>query len=333
MPGKLPARNAQIVGTGSYVPERVLTNADLEKMVDTSNEWIITRTGITERRIAADHQASSDLAEMAGRRALEDAGIKGEELDAIYVATVTPDHMFPSTGCILQERFGATNAYAFDLSAACAGFLYALNVARNCIISGDAGTILVIGVENLSKITDYEDRSTCILFGDGAGAAVLQAGPPDAGILGTVLRSDGRYADLICQPAGGSRMPITHEALDQGAHYLKMRGNEVFKIGVRAMGDSCLRVLEKTGLTPADVDVLIPHQANNRMMEALAKRLEIPMEKVTRNIQKYGNTSAASVAIGLDEGRRSGEIRPGDIVLMVAFGGGVTWAASVLRCP
>jgi 3-oxoacyl-[acyl-carrier-protein] synthase-3 len=331
--GKPRAENAQIVGTGSYVPDRVLTNADLEKMVDTSDEWIVTRTGIRERRVSSPEQASSDMAEQAARRALEDAGISAEELDTIIVATVTPDHMFPSTGCILQDRLGARRAFAFDLSAACSGFLYALHVGRALIQSGTAETILVIGVESLTKITDYQDRSTCILFGDGAGAAILRPGPADVGILGSILACDGRFGSLIIQPGGGSRMPFSQEVLDQRLQYLHMRGNEVFKIGVRAMGESCLQVLKMTGLTPADVDLLIPHQANLRMIEATARRLEIPMEKVLCNIQRYGNTSAASVAIGLDEGRRTGRIRSGDIILTVAFGGGVTWAANVIRWP
>jgi 3-oxoacyl-[acyl-carrier-protein] synthase-3 len=332
-PEKPPAsgRNTRIVGTGSYVPERILTNADLEKIVDTTDEWILTRTGIRERRISSSDQASSDLAEAACRLALEDARVDPAGLDAIIVATVTPDHMFPSTACLLQHRLGASGAFAFDISAACSGFLYALHVARAMINSNQAESILVAGVESLSKITDYTDRSTCILFGDGAGAAVLGPGAVGEGILGSVLRADGRYGDLIIQPAGGSRIPMSREAFEKRQIYLHMKGNEVFRIGVRAMGDSCLRVLDQAGLTPADVDILIPHQANLRMIEATAKRLEIPMEKVVRNIQRYGNTSAASVAIGLDETRREGRIQKGDIVLTVAFGGGVTWAANVMR--
>ncbi|MBU1702493.1 MAG: ketoacyl-ACP synthase III [Candidatus Eisenbacteria bacterium] len=331
MPAKQPVKNVQIVGTGSYVPERVLTNADLEKIVDTTDEWIVTRTGIHERRISSPEQASSDLAEMASRRALEDAGIDPLELDAIIVATVTPDHFFPNASCLLQYKLGANNALAFDVSAACSGFLYALHVGRCIIMAQEMKTVLVIGVESLSKITDYTDRTTCILFGDGAGAAVLRPGPPETGILGTILGADGSFGPLIQQIAGGSRVPWSQEALDNRLQYLKMRGNEVFKIGVRAMENACRQVLDKTGLTTKDVDILIPHQANIRIIEALAKRLEIAHHKVIINIDHYGNTSAASVAIGLDEGRRSGKIKSGDTVLTVAFGGGVTWASSVIR--
>ncbi|MBD3335590.1 MAG: beta-ketoacyl-ACP synthase III [Candidatus Eisenbacteria bacterium] len=328
---KPPDKSAVIIGTGSYVPESVLNNAQLERIVDTSNDWIITRTGIRERRISSPEQASSDLAEAASRRALDDAGIEAAELDAIIVATVTPDYMFPNTSSQLQHRLGARPTMAFDVSAACSGFLYALHVGRSLILAGEAETILVVGVESLSKITDYTDRTTCILFGDGAGAAILKPAPGGSGVLGTVLAADGRHGELIRQPAGGSRMPWSQEALDTRQQFLKMRGNEVFKIGVRAMETACRQALEKTGLDPGDVDILIPHQANIRIIDALAKRLEVAHENVIINIDRYGNTSAASVAIGLDEGQRSGKIKRGDVVLTVAFGSGVTWASSVIR--
>lgn len=329
--GKKPlAREVSILGTGSCVPEHVLTNQDLERMVDTSDEWIVTRTGIKERRIVGPEQAASDLAEVAGRRAMEAAGIGPEDLDAIVVCTVTGDYSFPSTSCLLQAKFGALQAFCLDVSAACSGFLYGCETASAFIASGKAETVLVVGVEILSKVTNFEDRGTCVLFGDGAGAAVLGAAPGHR-IVASHLGADGRFSSLIELPAGGSRNPMTHEALDQKQQFLTVKGNEVFKLGVRGMADACMKVLEIAGLQPSDIDLLVPHQANLRIMDATAKRLEIPPERVMVNIEKYGNTSAASVPIALDEAVRSGRVHEGDLLLMVVFGGGLTWGAMLVR--
>jgi 3-oxoacyl-[acyl-carrier-protein] synthase-3 len=313
------------------VPERVLTNQDLERMVDTSDEWIVTRTGIKERRIVDEGTAASDLAEVAGRRALEAAALAPTDLDAIIVGTVTGDHLFPSTSCLVQARFGAPQAFCMDVSAACSGFLYGMETATAFISAGMAKNVLVVGVEILSKFTNFEDRGTCVLFGDGAGAAVLGPGPQGHRIVASHLGADGRFGSLIELPAGGSRIPMTHEALDQKLQYLTVKGNEVFKLGVRGMADACIKVLETAGVAPSEVDLLIPHQANLRIIDATAKRLEIPPERVVVNIEKYGNTSAASVPIALDEAVRGGRIGEGDLVLMVVFGGGLTWGASLVR--
>lgn len=324
-------RPVRIAGTGSYVPERILTNADLEKMVETSDEWIVTRTGIKERRIAPPEFAATDLALPASKLALEEAGMTPQDLDGIIVATVTPDQVFPSSGCLLQARLGASQAWAFDLSAACSGFLYSLRMAQGMIASGQANNILVVGSELLSRLTNWEDRATCILLADGAGAAVLRPGDEDHRILCVSLGGDGTYGNLIEMPAGGSRLPATEETVRQKLHTVHMRGNEVFKMGVRGMADVALQVVEMAGYTAADVDLLVPHQANLRIIEATAKRLEIPMEKVFTNIQKYGNTSAASVPLALDEARRTGRLEEGSLVLMVVFGGGLTWGAALVR--
>jgi 3-oxoacyl-[acyl-carrier-protein] synthase-3 len=309
----------------------VLTNQDLERMVDTTDEWIVTRTGIKERRIVEADQAASDLADVAGRRAMEAAGIGPGDLDAIFVATVTGDQLFPSTSCLLQARFAAPQAICMDVSAACSGFLYGCETARAFIASGMADTILVVGVEILSKFTNFEDRKTCVLFGDGAGAAVLRSGDGGHPIVATHLGADGRYSSLIELPAGGSRRPMTHQALDERQQYLKVKGNEVFKLGVRGMAEACIKVLEIAGIAPSEIDLLIPHQANLRIIDATAKRLEIPPERVVVNIEKYGNTSSASVPIALDEAVRSGRVKDGDLVLMVVFGGGLTWGATLVR--
>src|SRR3989337_959586 len=323
---------AVITGTGSFTPEKVLTNADLEKMVETTDEWITARSGIKERRIADKETAASDLSFEATKKAMEEAKIKPEELDLILIGTVTPDYLLPSTACILQDKLGAKNAAVMDIVAACSGFLYGLAVAQAFIYSGKYKTILVIGVEVLSKITNWNDRNTCVLFGDGAGAAIVQRTPENnKGILATYLCGDGSLANLLHIPVGGTRQPLTTENIDKGDQYIKMEGNEVFKSAVRSMGDAATRALKEANISAEQIDLLIPHQANIRIIEATAKRLKLPMEKVFVNIDKYGNTSAASIPIALDEARKSGRIKPGDITLLVAFGAGFTWGSAVIR--
>ena len=328
---KQQVRDVRFLSSGSYVPERVLTNQDLERMVDTSDEWITTRTGIKERRLVAPDQAASDLAEIAGRRAMEAAGVRPEDLDAIIVATVTGDHLFPSTSCLVQARFGATNAFCMDVSAACSGFLYGCDVAHSFIASGKANLVLVIGVEILSKLTDFTDRNTCVLFGDGAGAAVIGVGDESHRILASHLGADGRHSTLIELPAGGSRIPTTAETLEQRLQFLRVKGNEVFKLGVRGMADACVKVLTEAGVSAPEVDLLIPHQANIRIIEATAKRLEVEPERVFINIDRYGNTSSASVPIAVDEAVQQGRLKDGDLLLLVAFGGGLTWGSTLIR--
>ena len=323
---------AVITGTGSFTPEKVLTNADLEKMVDTTDEWITSRSGIKERRIADKEIAASDLCFEATKKAMAEAKIKPEELDLILIGTVTPDYLLPSTACILQDRLGAKNAAVMDIVAACSGFLYGLSVAQAFIYSGKYKTILVIGVEILSKITNWNDRNTCVLFGDGAGAAIVQRTQENnKGILATYLCGDGSLANLLHIPVGGTRTPLTKENIDKGDQYIKMEGSEVFKSAVRSMGDAATRALKEANISAEQIDLLIPHQANIRIIEATAKRLKLPMEKVFVNIDKYGNTSAASIPIALDEARKSGRIKPGDITLLVAFGAGFTWGSAVIR--
>lgn len=306
--------NAGFLGMGRYTPERVVTNQELEKMVDTSDEWIRTRTGIEERRIADDNMDTSDLAYEASLRALDDAGVKAEELDMILVATVTPDRPFPSVACIIQERLGATKACAMDVSAACAGFMYGTITAKQFIESGAYKRVLVVGVEKLSKATDWDDRNTAVLFGDGAGAAILGPVSEGRGILSFELGADG---------TGGK-----HLFQDE---YIIMNGREVFKFAVRQMGESAVNVLEKAGLTKDDVDFLIPHQANIRIMEAARQRLELPEEKMSKTIHKYGNTSAASIPISLVEELEAGKIKDDDVIVMVGFGGGLTWGAIAVK--
>jgi len=322
---------ARIVGTGSYVPEKVLTNQDLEKMVDTSDEWITTRTGVKERRITSNGEASSTLATHAAQRALEMAGISPEELDLIIVGTITPDMIFPSVGCLLQDKIGAKRAVAFDIFAGCTGFIYALSVADSLIKNGNYQKALVVGAENMSKIADYQDRSTCALFGDGAGAAVLVREESERGIISTHLHSDGRYADLLYQPGGGTAIPATHESVDKRLHYLKMDGNKLFKIAVKSLEETVLETLAFNNMKNDEIDLLIPHQANLRIIQAIAKRLNLPEEKVFVNIQKYGNTSSASIPIALDEANREGRIKDGDLLLFNAFGAGLTWGAALVR--
>lgn len=321
---------AKITGTGSAVPDAVLSNSDLEKMVETSDEWITTRTGIRERRIADDGTASSDIAHEAAQKALEAADVGPGELDAVVVGTVTPDFLFPSTACVVQSLLGAKNACAFDLMAGCAGFLYTLHIAQGMIKSGGAEKILVIGAETLSKIVDFEDRSTCILFGDGAGAVVLE-GSDEPGILSSLVSSDGDCWDLLYVPAGGSRRPVDRDVLETGDQYIKMKGNDVFRVAVKSMESATVDAVEKAGLRPDDIDLFVPHQANHRIVEAVRKRLDFPEEKVFLNLDRYGNTSAASVPLALDEAVRSGRVSRGDTVLFAAFGAGFAWGASVVR--
>jgi len=324
---------ALIAGTGAYAPERVLTNAELEKLVKTTDEWIVSRSGIRERHIAGEGQATSDLSVEAARRALAAAGLTADALEMIIVATVTPDMPFPSTACLVQRQIGAVNATCFDLEAACSGFLFAMDTARQFIRTGTIRTALIIGAEKLSSVTDWQDRSTCVLFGDGAGAVVLQAGAPGAGrgILHTVTGSDGTLADLLQIPGGGSRLPASPATLEQRLHYMKMSGREVFKHAVRSMSDAALRVLAGAGLTLENVDVIVPHQANLRIIHAISDKLGAPLDIFFINLDRYGNMSAASIPVALDEAVRAGRIRSGQTVLLVAFGGGFTWGATVMK--
>jgi 3-oxoacyl-[acyl-carrier-protein] synthase-3 len=323
-------RKVGIIGVGEYLPKKVLTNADLEKMVDTSDEWITTRTGIKKRRLVAKNEAASDLAIKAAKQALQDARIKPEELDLIIVATVTPDMQFPSTACFVQAQLGAKNAACFDVSAACAGFVYALIIAQQFIARGTYKNVLVIGAEVLSSITDWHDRNTCVLFGDGAGAAVLSE-VKSGGILSTHLGSNGLMSDLLLVPAGGSRNPSSHKTIDNKMHYIKMRGNELFKLAITLMTEVAQVALKKAGLECKDIDLVIPHQANVRIIMAMAKKLGLPPEKIFLNIEKYGNISSASTAIALCEAVKSEKIKKGDIVLLDAFGSGLVWGACVIK--
>jgi len=324
-------RGCTLAGTGSKVPERILTNADLERMVDTSDEWIVTRTGIRERRISDPGVAVTDLALPAAQDALEMAGVSAADLDIIIVATVTPDRILPSASCTLQERLGASHAAAFDLNAACSGFVYGVSVASGMIAAGTAETVLVIGAETLSKIVDYEDRGTCVLFGDGAGAAVLRPSDPGHGILASRIRSDGTQGHVLEIPAGGSRMPASHATVDAHGHFIKMKGNELFKFSVRAMETVTRQAVEDAGVSLDQVRFLVPHQANLRIISAVAERLGVGEDRLVLNIDRFGNTSSASIPISLDELLRSGRVMPGDIIGLVAFGGGVTWGAIVLE--
>jgi 3-oxoacyl-[acyl-carrier-protein] synthase III len=319
-----------IIGVGEYLPEKVLTNADLEKMVDTSDEWITTRTGIKERRIASQAEAASDLATKAAQKALADAGILPSELELIVIATITGDMQFPSVACFVQQALGAKNAACFDVAAACAGFIYGLSIGQQFIASGAYKNALVVGTEVLSRITDWQDRNTCVLFGDGAGAAVLSE-VKSGGILSTYLGGDGTLNELLQLPAGGSRNPATAKTVEERQHYLKMRGNELFKIAVQAMTRAAQRALDKAGLKFSDVDVVIPHQANMRIIMAVAKKLGLSEDKIFLNIEKYGNMSSASTATALCEAVKEGKIKKGDIVLLDAFGAGLVWGASVIQ--
>ncbi|HOJ60068.1 MAG TPA: beta-ketoacyl-ACP synthase III [bacterium] len=321
---------AYIVSTGMAVPDRVLTNHDLEKIVDTSDAWIRERTGMAERHVSDENTAASDLALPASRDALRAAGISPDDLDAILVATISGDYVFPATACVLQHKLGASHAMAFDLSAACTGYIYGLSVAQAYIESGRYKNILLVGVDMLTKVVDWTDRNTCVLFGDGAGATVIQ--PRErGGVLDTVLGSDGSAAELLYQPCGGTRVPISHEAIDRKKHFLYMNGREIYKYAVREMVQSCHEVLKRCGKTIEDVRLIIPHQANNRILEAVAQRLGVSMDRLFINIEKYANTSAATVPIALHEALQQGRLHEGDLALLVSFGGGLTWGASLVQ--
>ena len=324
-------RTCSISGVGSYVPEKILTNADLEKMVETSDEWITTRTGIKERRIAAADEFTSDLAAKAAQRAMKMAGVTAEQIDLIIVATITPDMPFPNTACLVQQKIGARRIPAFDIEAACSGFLYALEVGQNFITSRAFETVLVIGAEKLSAITNWTDRNTCVLFGDGAGAAILQHRPDAHGLLTTVLGADGDKAGLLSMPAGGSACPASAATVANGLHFLRMDGKETFKNAVQAMCSAANEALQRCELTVAQIKCIIPHQANRRIVDAVGDRLGATPEQLFINLHKYGNTSAASVAIALDEAAHSGKIARGDLILIVAFGAGLTWGAAVIE--
>lgn len=321
---------AGIVGVGSYVPKNIISNFDLEKIMDTSDEWIKTRTGIRERRIVDENEATSDLATKAALNAIKDANLTPEDIDLIIVATITPDMIFPSTACLVQANIKATKAACFDLEAACSGFIYGITVAKQFIESDTYKHVLVIGAEALSRILDYEDRSTAILFGDGAGAVVM--GPvSEGGVLSTSLGSDGNGKDYLNIPAGGSKTPASEDSIKNRLHFIKMAGSDVFKFAVRIMQDASVECIESANLEIQDIDYLIPHQANIRIIEASAKRLKLSMDKVYVNLDKYGNMSAASIPVALDEAYREGKIKKGDNIVLVGFGGGLTWGASVVR--
>jgi len=322
---------AKIIGTGSYVPERILRNADLEGLVDTSDEWIVERTGIRERRIANEKQAASDLAYEASKAALKSAGLKARDMDLIIVASVSGDMPLPATACFLQDKLDAKRAAAFDVNAACSGFIYALSVADAFIRSGTYRRVLVVGAEVLSKFTDWEDRTTCVLFGDGAGAVILDATEGDRGVLSVKIHSDGSMWDLLHAPGGGSRTPASKETVRKRMHFIKMKGNETFKVAVRTLESLVIETLKENKLKSSDLSFLIPHQANLRIIQATAKRLNLPMEKVIINLDRFGNTSAASIPIALDETVRAGRVRNGDYILLEAFGGGLTWASALIK--
>jgi 3-oxoacyl-[acyl-carrier-protein] synthase-3 len=322
---------AKIIGTGSYLPERVLTNRELEQMVETSDEWIVTRTGMRERRIARADEYTSDMGTHAARKALEDAGIGPEEIDFILVATFTPDYLCPNTACLIQRSIGATQAGALDISAACTGYLYALAVAKSFVESGMYKKILVVAAEKLSSVTNYKDRSTCVLFGDGASACIVASEGNGLEIASLCLGADGEQAELLVQPAGGCRMPASAESVEKALHTIQMAGNEVFKHAVRRMEAACRKCLEMAGLSESDVSWLIPHQANIRIIDAIGKRFEhLPDERIFKTLHKYGNTSGSSVGIALDELKKEHTIEEGEQILLTAFGGGLTWGAAVL---
>lgn len=322
----------RIAGTGSYLPEKVLTNNDLEKLVDTSDEWITTRTGIKERRVAAEDEATSHMAAHAARKALEDAGLNAADVELIIVATITPDTLTPATACYVQEQLGASRAVAFDISAACSGFLYAMEIARGMIAVGGKKNALIIGAEKLSAFVNWNDRNTCVLFGDGAGAAVLMPSENGGGkILSSHLGTDGNQAELLNIPGGGSACPVTPHNAGENLATLAMQGREVFKHAVNAMRRASEHAIEAASLTASDIDLVIPHQANLRIIDAIVERLDVTREDVFINLDKYGNTSAAAVTIALDEANREGRIKEGDHILLVAFGAGLTWASAVIQ--
>ncbi len=323
---------ARIAGLGRFLPEKIVTNQDLEKIVDTSDEWITTRTGIKERRKVADGEALVDLVVRAGKAALEDAGVEAEAVDLLIVATATPEQPIPATSAIAQPRLGVVNAACFDLSAACSGFTYSLNVARQFIATGTAKNVLVIGAECLTRYTNWSDRKTCVLFGDGAGAVLLQPSPAGEGILQIDWRTDGTWADFISMPGGGSRFPPgSQESLDKGLPFITMRGNETFKVAVRAMTGLSLDLLKRAGIQPGDLDLFIPHQANLRIIQAVGKRLSLSDQQVYTNVQRFGNTSAASIPLAMVDAVEDGRLKRGDLLLVTAFGGGLTWGSALIR--
>ena len=324
-------RTCSIAAVGSYVPQKVLTNADLEKMVDTTDEWITTRTGIKARRIAASDEFTSDMATKAAQLALERAQLEPSQIDLIIVATITPDMPFPSTGCLVQQKLGAYRAAAFDIEAACSGFIFSLEIGQQFIMSRTYDTVLVIGAEKLSSIINWKDRNTCVLFGDGAGAAILQNRPGSHGLLTACMGSDGNKADLLCLPGGGCRMPPTPDSLAAGHHYLRMDGKETFKNAVNAMMNAAQEALRRCEIDISQIKCVIPHQANLRIIDAVCDRLGATPEQRFINLDRYGNTSAASVAIALDEAVQAGRIQRGDLVLLVVFGAGLTWGAAVIE--
>lgn len=321
---------AKIIGLGAYLPERVLSNQDLEKMVDTSDEWITSRTGMKERRIAADNEFTSDMGYEAAKRALEDSGLKGEEIDLILVATLTPDYVFPSTACLIQNKIGAVNAAAMDMQAACTGYIYALSTAKAYVESGMYKNILIVAAEKLSSIVDYEDRNTCVLFGDGASACIVSSKGPGFAIENVSLGCDGQQSELLILPAGGSKNPATLETVKAGQHFIKMEGREVFKHAVRRMEGAVKACLDASGLDEQSISWMVPHQANIRIIEALAKRFKVPSEHVYLTIHKYGNTSASSVGIALDELVKEKNVKKGERIVLFGFGAGLTWGAAAL---
>jgi len=326
-------RSVVIKGTGSYTPANIKTNDDLAKIVDTSDEWIFTRTGIRERRIADDQENASDLGAKAAANALESAGLETQDIDLVIVATITPDMPFPSTACLIQTKLGIPNAVCMDIEAACSGFLYIMEVASSLLQSGRYRNALIVGTEKLSSILDWEDRTTCVLFGDGAGAAVLSlSDEPNVGVIDFKLGADGANGDVLYMPGGGCANPATPGSIDDRLHFLKMRGREVFKLAVKVMEQAATEILEQNGLESDQLACVIPHQANLRIIELLSSRLKIPMDRFFLNLDKYGNTSAASIPIALDEAYRAGRIKSGDLTLMVAFGAGLTWGAALVRC-
>ena len=331
MPRPERLRGATIVGTGRALPDHVLTNADFEKMVETTDEWIVSRTGIRERRQIQPGELSSDYAVLAAQRALAAGGLTAQDVDHILIATVTPDRILPSMSCTVQNKLGATHAACLDLNAACSGFLYGLQVAQSLIESGVSDTVLLLGAETLTRITDYEDRNTCVLFGDGAGAIVLRPCAPGTGVLSVRVGADGSQGDMLTIPAGGSERPASHETVAARDHFIKMRGNELFKVAVRSLEEVSRRVMRDANVTSDDLSLIIPHQANQRITDALRVRLEVPECKVYSNIARVGNTSSASIPICLDECVRAGKMKKGDLILMCAFGAGVTWGAVLMR--
>lgn len=324
-------KSVGILGTGSYVPEKVVKNTDLEKIVDTTDEWIYTRTGIRERRIAEDNVAASDLAVIAAQRALDNAKIKATDVSLIIVATITPDYQFPATACLLQNKLGIKRCAAFDISAACSGFIYGIETGRQFVLSGKYENVLVVGAEKMSSIIDWTDRNICVLLGDGAGACVLGKVENSAGIIDAYLDADGSYSKLIMLPGGGSAMPATIETVNKKLHFMKMDGREVYKHAVLIMYNACLDALKKCNLTIEDIDWIVPHQANIRIIEAAASRLKIPMSKVYTNLDRYGNMSSASIPVALDEAIKDGSIKKGQKVLLIAFGAGLEWGSSIIQ--